>query len=111
MDSSFELASTPEALEEQKNSIQAKLRYAQGVVDEENAMMKRWQQENVRRKHNYVPLAVELINILAEKKELMPMLEAGKKKAVAQRENARKRKAEREAAKASAADGGSGSSA
>ena len=83
-------------------------------LSQRNAMLftlRACQQENVRRKHNYVPLAVELINILAEKKELMPMLEAGKKKAVAQRENARKRKAEREAAKASAADGGSGSSA
>ena len=42
VDSSFELAATPEALAEQKSAIEARMRYAQQGVDEEKAMMAAW---------------------------------------------------------------------
>jgi len=39
---------------------------------------KRWKEENIRRRHNYVPFVVQLLRILASKGELMPLLEAAK---------------------------------
>mmetsp|Transcript_10499 Transcript_10499/g.31660 ORF Transcript_10499/g.31660 Transcript_10499/m.31660 type:complete len:103 (-) Transcript_10499:81-389(-) len=37
-----------------------------------------WKEENVRRRHNYLPLAIELLKILAEKGQLTTMLEEAK---------------------------------
>jgi len=37
-----------------------------------------WRKENVRRKHNYIPLAMELLKVLAEAGKLAPMVESAK---------------------------------
>jgi ubiquitin carboxyl-terminal hydrolase L5 len=36
-----------------------------------------WREENVRRKHNYVPMVVAMLRMLAEKGRLKPMIDAG----------------------------------
>ena len=125
----FELATTPDGLAAQKSQLEAKIGYLRGTVSEEEELFARWkvrcsvtsaharpshvtaraQKENVRRKHNYIPLAVELLSALADKGQLMPLLEAGEAKAKDARERAAKRKADREAeAAASGKEGGEG---
>lgn len=42
--------------------------------------------ENIRRKHNYLPLIVELLKMLAEQGQLMPIYEKAKQRAI-EREN------------------------
>lgn len=50
-------------------------------IQEEDAKMKRYKVENVRRKHNYLPFIMELLKILAEQKQLLPLVEKAKEKA------------------------------
>lgn len=61
------------------------------------------QAENVRRRHNYIPLIVELLKVLAEGKQLDKLMEAGEEKAKAAYEKAVKRKADEKKRKADAA--------
>eukprot|EP01088_Endostelium_zonatum_P003216 TRINITY_DN14422_c0_g1_i1.p1 TRINITY_DN14422_c0_g1~~TRINITY_DN14422_c0_g1_i1.p1 ORF type:complete len:317 (-),score=85.79 TRINITY_DN14422_c0_g1_i1:30-980(-) len=49
------------------------------LADEEEKR-KNWKIENVRRRHNYIPFIMNMLKILAEKGELMPMLERAKAK-------------------------------
>lgn len=48
-----------------------------------------WAEENARRKHNYVPFVVGLLNVLARKGKLEQLVETGQDKARAARERAR----------------------
>ena len=46
----------------------------------EDAKAARWKQENVRRRHNYVPFLVNLLKELAAAKKLKPLIDAAKAK-------------------------------
>jgi len=52
----------------------------QREIDQENQKVQQWKVENRRRKHNYVPFIVGFLRVLAERGELMPMLEAAKRR-------------------------------
>ena len=52
----------------------------QAALDEETAKRAAWAAENVRRHHNYVPLLVDLLKVLAEKGKLQPMIDGAKAK-------------------------------
>lgn len=51
-------------------------------IEDEKAKRKRYKVENIRRKHNYLPLIVELLKILAQNGELMPLYEKAKQRAL-----------------------------
>lgn len=50
-----------------------------GLAEEEQKQ-KRYKLENIRRKHNYLPLIMELLKILAEEGKLVPLITAAKQK-------------------------------
>lgn len=51
------------------------------LIDDELAKKKRYKIENIRRKHNYLPLIVELLKMLAEQGQLLPIYEKAKLRA------------------------------
>lgn len=58
----------------------------QELVREEEHKKKRYKVENIRRKHNYLPLIVEILKKLGENGQLMPLYEKAKQRA-AERES------------------------
>jgi ubiquitin carboxyl-terminal hydrolase L5 len=61
-----------------RQSIQTRIEDLKDKLNEEAAKHKRWREENVRRRHNYVPFLVNLLKVLASKNELMPLVQAAK---------------------------------
>uniref|UniRef100_A0A0A9YQ62 Ubiquitin carboxyl-terminal hydrolase n=1 Tax=Lygus hesperus TaxID=30085 RepID=A0A0A9YQ62_LYGHE len=81
------LPQTPTTIEETQRVTQLLL--------QEEEKRKAYKNENIRRKHNYLPLIVEILKILASQGQLLPLYEKAKAKAV-ERESRRKVKVESE---------------
>lgn len=64
------------------DSLQSEVSRLRMLIEEEENKTKRYQMENIRRKHNYLPLIVELLKILAKEGQLLPLYEKAKAKAV-----------------------------
>lgn len=59
---------------------QDQAKHQQGIVEHETYKNAKWKEENARRKHNYIPFILALLEKLAEKNQLLPLLEQAKKK-------------------------------
>jgi len=72
---------TKEAIEECKvevEQIQSEISKTKQKLAAEEEKFRAWKAENIRRKHNYIPFLVHLLKMLAEKGELMPLVERAK---------------------------------
>lgn len=52
------------------------------LIAEEEAKMKRYKVENIRRKHNYLPLIVDILTALAEEGKLVEQYDKAKNKSI-----------------------------
>ena len=68
--------------EKAKTSDPAEVARLQELIEEEIRKSKRYQIENVRRKHNYLPLIMELLKVLAKEGKLVPLYQKAKERAI-----------------------------
>lgn len=65
-----------------KESVKVQIAQLKLQIDEEENKKKSYQVENIRRKHNYIPLIIELLKILAKEGKLLPLYEDAKEKSM-----------------------------
>jgi len=64
------------------DSIEAEMSHLKALIAEEDNKIKRYKIENIRRKHNYLPLIMEILKTLAQEGRLTELVEKAKQKAI-----------------------------
>lgn len=70
-----QIAELSAAAQEQTPELAQAVAQLEAEVAAEQRKRAEWAKENVRRKHNYIPLIVQLLKALAEKKQLEPLVQ------------------------------------
>mmetsp|Transcript_98284 Transcript_98284/g.281216 ORF Transcript_98284/g.281216 Transcript_98284/m.281216 type:complete len:346 (-) Transcript_98284:97-1134(-) len=77
----FVVAADVPGAEAQRADVMAKIAELQVNIRTEEDKFAAWKQENMRRKHNYIPFVMALMKALAEKGKLAPMVDKANAKA------------------------------
>jgi len=79
----MDLTGTPEELQQKLDTCIALIDELNMQIAEEHAKFASWKEENIRRRHNYVPFLFNLLKILAQKGQLPDLIDKAKAKAEA----------------------------
>eukprot|EP00731_Ephydatia_muelleri_P039304 Em1360g1a len=71
---------TAEALQVFIEEAEAKVLSLQGSILQEDSKMEKYRLENICRRHNYLPLIMEILKVLAKRGELVRLCEQVKRK-------------------------------
>lgn len=75
------------------DAVELQMTELRQLIVEQEAKMNAHKVENIRRKHNHLPIVMDLLKKLSSQKKLMPLFEQAKKKAVELKELRQKQKA------------------
>lgn len=79
----MDLAGTPEELQQKLDTCNALMDELSMQIAEEDSKFASWKEENIRRRHNYVPFLFNLLKALAQKGHLPDLIDKAKVKAEA----------------------------
>lgn len=68
------------------DTVELQLNELRQLISDQETKMKNYKIENIRRKHNHLPLVMEILKKLSSESKLIPLVEKAKKKSIEHRE-------------------------